>query len=71
MAFGESSKAPPPPQASARVQEAQRLMATDPAGAERIYSDIVASQPSVTSEAAIREYEAALLALGARYRDEK
>jgi 26S proteasome regulatory subunit N6 len=73
MAIGESSSssagpAPTAP-ASARVQEARKLMETDPQRAEQIYQDIVSSQPSVTSEAAIREYEAALVSLGERYRD--
>ena len=69
MAIRDSG-APPSSAPSARIKEAQTLMATDPRRAEQIYQDIVASQPSATSEAATREYEAALMTLGQRFRDE-
>lgn len=53
------------------VKEAQTLATTDPRKAEAIYKDIISKPPSVTSDAAIKEYETALLSLGALYRDEK
>ena len=53
------------------VQEAQKLVATDPRKAEQIYKDIISKPPSVTSDAAVKEYETALLNLGQLYRDEK
>lgn len=56
---------------SARIQEAQKLAKTDPKKAEAQYKEITAKPPSVTSEAAVREYETALVSLGELYRDEK
>lgn len=53
------------------VQEAQALSSTDPRKAESIYKDIISKPPSVTSDAAIKEYETALISLGELYRDEK
>ncbi|KAI1266303.1 PCI domain-containing protein [Xylariaceae sp. FL1019] len=53
------------------VAEAQSLAATDPRKAEAIYKDIISKPPSVTSDAAIKEYESALISLGELYRDEK
>jgi hypothetical protein len=67
-----------PPQAinmapadSAKIQEAQKLVKTDPRKAEAQYKAIISKPPSVTSEAAIREYETALVSLGELCRDEK
>ena len=56
---------------SERVQEAKKLATTSPSKAEAVYKDIISKPPSVTSEAAIREYEVALIALGELYRDQK
>ncbi|EPE07400.1 26s proteasome non-atpase regulatory subunit 11 [Ophiostoma piceae UAMH 11346] len=56
---------------SERVQEAKKLAKTSPSKAEAIYKDIISKPPSVTSEAAIREYEVTLIALGELYRDQK
>lgn len=53
------------------MREAQKAAPTDPKKAEQIYKDIISKPPSVTSEAAIREYETALIALGELYRDQK
>ena len=63
MAQGESS--------SSRVQEAKKLHKTDPHKAEQTYKSIIAKKPSVTSDAAVREYETALVSLGELYRDQK
>lgn len=59
------------PADSARVQEAQKLVKTNPQEAERTYKEIISKPPSVTSEAAVREYETALVGLGELYRDQK
>lgn len=56
---------------SARIQEAQKLSKTDPKKAEELYKEITSKPPSVTSEAAVREYETALVSLGELYGDEK
>lgn len=56
---------------SERVREAQKVASTDPKKAEQIYKDIISKPPAVTSEAAIREYETALISLGELYRDQK
>ena len=56
---------------SERVKEAQKLVASDPRKAEAIYKDIISKTPSVTSDAAVKEYETALISLGELYRDEK
>ncbi|ORY55079.1 uncharacterized protein BCR38DRAFT_491231 [Pseudomassariella vexata] len=53
------------------VKEAQTLANTDPRKAEAIYKDIVTKPPSINSDAAIKEYETALISLGELYRDEK
>ncbi|KAH8888308.1 PCI-domain-containing protein [Thozetella sp. PMI_491] len=56
---------------SERVKEAKQLQSADPRKAEAIYKEIISKPPSVTSDAAIREYETALISLGELYRDEK
>lgn len=56
---------------SERVREAQKLAKSDPKRAEEIYKEIVSKPPSVTSDAAIKEYEASLISLGELYRDQK
>ncbi|CAK7272025.1 26S proteasome regulatory subunit rpn6 [Sporothrix epigloea] len=56
---------------SERVQEAKKLAKTSPAKAEALYKEIIAKTPSVTSDAAVREYEVALVGLGELYRDQK
>ena len=59
------------PEKSSRLKEAEALASTDPRKAESIYEDIISKPPSVTSDAAVREYENALISLGELYRDEK
>ncbi|KAL2105330.1 hypothetical protein VUR80DRAFT_8540 [Thermomyces stellatus] len=56
---------------SERVDQAQKLRKEDPRKAEKLLSDIISETPSVNSEAAVKEYETALIALGELYRDEK
>jgi len=59
------------PADSARIAEAKKLAKTDPKKAEAQYKDIISKPPSVTSDAAVREYETALVSLGELYRDGK
>lgn len=56
---------------SARIQEAGKVVKTDPRKAESQYKEIISKAPSATSDAAVREYETALISLGELYRDEK
>ncbi|EOO04282.1 putative 26s proteasome non-atpase regulatory subunit 11 protein [Phaeoacremonium minimum UCRPA7] len=56
---------------SERVREAQSIASSDPNKAAQIYQEIISKPPSVTSDAAVREYETALISLGELYRDQK
>jgi 26S proteasome regulatory subunit N6 len=60
-----------PPAESSRIQEAQKLLTKDPRKAEALYKEIISKPPAATSDAAVREYETALISLGELYRDEK
>ena len=60
----------PAPEHSKRIEEAQKLAKTDPSKAEAIYKDILSKGPG-SGEAALRDYEAALMGLGEIYRDTK
>jgi len=42
-----------------------------PGKSEQDYKQIISKPPSVTSDAAIREYETALISLGELYRNQK
>ena len=59
--------APPPPN-SIRIEEARRIQKEDPPKAETIYREILSKKPG-GNEAALREYESALMGLGESYRD--
>ncbi|KAH6621173.1 hypothetical protein B0J18DRAFT_431752 [Chaetomium sp. MPI-SDFR-AT-0129] len=56
---------------SERVREAQKLAKSNPKKAAEIYKDIISKPPSVNSDAAVKEYETALISLGELYRDQK
>lgn len=58
------------PETTARVAEAEKLAATDPSRAEEIYKDVLSQNPG-SNEAAIKNYETALVGLGELYRDQK
>lgn len=60
----------PAPSYSSRIEEAQKLRKKDPSKAEAIYKDILSKAPG-SGEAALREYETALMSLGELYRDTK
>lgn len=53
-----------------KVTEAQKLSKNSPAQAEKLYKEVI-SQPPGTKEAALRDYENALIGLGELYRDQK
>lgn len=55
---------------SKRIEEAQKLAKSDPSKAEAIYKDILSTGPG-SGEAALREFETALMGLGELYRDQK
>jgi 26S proteasome regulatory subunit N6 len=59
------------PADSAKIVEAKKLEKTEPKKAESQYNEIISKPPSVTSDAAVREYETALVSLGGLYRDQK
>lgn len=60
----------PAPVNTRRIEEAQKLRKTDPSEAEALYEDILSKGPG-SGEAALREYETALIGLGELYRDTK
>ena len=58
----------PAPSDSGKIEEAQKIRKSDPAKAEGIYKEILSQKPG-GNEAALREYESALMGLGELYRD--
>ena len=58
----------PPPSNEARIKEAKEVSKTNPSKAESIYKDVL-SKPPGSNEAALRDYESALLGLGELHRD--
>lgn len=60
----------PSPTDSKRIAEAQKFAKTDPHRAEAMYKDILSKGPG-SGEAAMKDYETALMGLGTLYRDEK
>jgi ribosomal 50S subunit-associated protein YjgA (DUF615 family) len=53
-----------------RLEEAKALSPSDPSRAETIYKDVLSQGPGST-DAALRDYEAALVGLGELYRNAK
>ena len=60
----------PKPDNAKRITEAQKLAKTDSSKAEAIYKDVLTEGPG-SGEAALRDYEVALMGLGEIYRDTK
>ncbi|KAI4108900.1 MAG: hypothetical protein LQ339_002018 [Xanthoria mediterranea] len=60
----------PLPADTKRIAEAQKLTKTDPSKAESIYKDVLSKGPG-SGEAALKDYESALMGLGELYRDQK
>lgn len=59
------------PADSTRIEEARKIAKSDPRRAEAQYKEIISKPPSATSDAAVREFETALVSLGELYRDER
>ena len=60
----------PNPESTGRVAEAQKFAKMDPPKAESLYKDVLSKGPA-SGEAALRNYETALMGLGELYRDGK
>jgi 26S proteasome regulatory subunit N6 len=60
----------PAAESGKRIAEAQKLAKTEPAKAETIYKEVLSTNPG-SNEAAIKNYEAALVGLGELFRDQK
>jgi flagellar motility protein MotE (MotC chaperone) len=60
----------PPPTNETKLADAKKVEKSDPAKAEAIYKDILSKAPG-SNEAALRDYESALIGLGELYRDNK
>ncbi|KAL8673569.1 MAG: hypothetical protein Q9224_007521, partial [Gallowayella concinna] len=60
----------PSPIDTKRISEAKKLAKSDPTKAEDIYKDVLSKGPG-SGEAALKEYETALMGLGELYRDQK
>jgi 26S proteasome regulatory subunit RPN6 N-terminal domain len=60
----------PPPSNEVRIKEAKEVSQNHPFKAESIYKDVLSKLPG-SNEAALRDYENALLGLGELYRDTK
>jgi 26S proteasome regulatory subunit N6 len=58
------------PETGKRVAEAQALAKTEPSKAEQIYKEVLSTNPG-SNEAAIKNYETALVGLGELFRDQK
>lgn len=53
-----------------KLVEAQKLQSTDPSKAEEMYKEVLVKEPG-QSEAAIKNFETALVNLGELFRDQK
>ncbi|KAF2753801.1 PCI-domain-containing protein [Pseudovirgaria hyperparasitica] len=53
-----------------RIEEAQKLAKNSPSKAEQIYKDVLLKEPG-SSDAAVKNFEVALVGLGELYRDQK
>jgi len=53
-----------------RLSEAQKLAQSEPQKAEQIYQEILKTDPG-SNDAAVKNYESALIGLGELYRDHK
>lgn len=62
--------APAAPEDAKRIAEAQKIAKTDPAKAEQTFRDVLSKDPG-SNDAAIKNFENALVSLGELYRDHK
>jgi 26S proteasome regulatory subunit N6 len=58
------------PETGKRLAEAQKLAKTEPTKAEQIYKEVLSTNPG-SNEAAIKNYESALVGLGELFRDQR
>ncbi|KAF2244955.1 PCI-domain-containing protein [Trematosphaeria pertusa] len=58
------------PETGKRIAEAQKLAKTEPSKAEQIYKEVLSTNPG-SNEAAIKNYEIALVGLGELFRDQR
>lgn len=59
-----------PPADNTKITDANKLAKTEPAKAESIYKEVLAKSPG-SNQAALQNYENALVGLGELYRDNK
>ncbi|KAF2147113.1 uncharacterized protein K452DRAFT_217444 [Aplosporella prunicola CBS 121167] len=62
--------APQAPEDAKRIAEAQKLAKTDPKQAESLYRDVLSKDPG-SNDAAVKNFEVALVGLGELYREHK
>ena len=60
----------PPPTNEQKIAEAKKIAKSDPGKAEKLYKEVLEKSPG-SNEAALRDYETALVGLGELYRDFK
>ena len=60
----------PPPSNDVKVKEANKFAKSDPGKAESLYKEVLAQSPG-SNQAALQDYENALVGLGELYRDNK
>jgi 26S proteasome regulatory subunit RPN6 N-terminal domain len=68
--YAELRMAVPPQEDAKRLEAAKKSAKNEPKSAEAVYKDILSRDPG-TSDAAIRNFETALVGLGELYRDQK
>ena len=59
-----------PPSNESKVKEANKLAKSEPAKAENLYKEVLVRSPG-SNQAALQDYENALVGLGELYRDTK
>ena len=60
----------PPPSNEQKIQEAKKISKTEPGKAEGLFKEVLVKPPG-SNEAALRDYENALVGLGELYRNHK
>ncbi|CAI6335406.1 unnamed protein product [Periconia digitata] len=58
------------PETSKQIVEAQKIAKTDPKKAEQVFKEVLSTNPG-SNEAAIKNYESALISLGELFRDQR
>ena len=68
--FPQYLKMAPATDNAKRIEEAQKLAKSEPAKAKAIYQEVLSKDPG-SSDAAVKNFETALVGLGELYRDQK